>query len=78
MNRELSQLITQMIREEKTCSSAIDYVPRPNVYLTPGDVLDEIKHIAKRIIGRPVTYALCRDTTAYKWREAAERAAAGL
>lgn len=77
MNEELLVIVTQMLQADKSCSKAMDFVPRPGAYLNPKDVLKEVGKIAKRIMSGDTTYEICNKTAAIKWRTAAEIAAQG-
>lgn len=77
MNEELLKVITQMIQADQNCSEAMDFVPRPGVYLRPKDVLKELGRMAKRVASGDKSYVTCKQAVAAKWRTAAEIAALG-
>lgn len=78
MNEELLKVITKMINESKSCSEAMDFVPRPGVYLSPKDVQKELGRMAKRVLTRDSSYWICNVIVAYQWKMEAEIAAQGI
>jgi hypothetical protein len=78
MNEELLKVVTQMLQADKSCSNAMDFVPRPGVYISPKDVLKELSRIAKRVLSGDKSYEICKKAVANKWRTAAEIAAQGV
>lgn len=78
MNEALLQVVTKMINESKMCSLAMDFVPRPGLYLDLNDVKKELERIAKRLAKHGPPYWLCQQFGAYKWRTEAEMAAQGI
>lgn len=78
MNDELLKVMTTMINESKSCSEAIDFVPRPGVYLSPKDVQKELARMAKRVLTRDSSYWICNVFVAYQWKREAQIAAQGL
>ena len=76
MNSDLMEVVRQMRAAEQSCSTAMDFVPRPGSYLTPKDVVDEVKKMAKRALqGGDSTYLICKAGVIRNWRSAAENAA---
>ncbi len=78
MNEELLNVITKMINESKSCSEAMDFVPRPGVYLNPRAVQKELARMAKRVLTRDSSYWICNVFVAYQWKREAQLAAYGL
>lgn len=78
MNDQLLEVVTKMVQADKTCSEAMDFVPRPGMYLTPKDLLKELGKMAKRVLSGDKSYETCKTAVAYKWRTAADLAAQGL
>lgn len=78
MSESLLLLITNMLNESKTCSEAMDYVPRPGVYLSPNDVKKELKRMAERAKTKNNSYYFCNLIVARQYRSKAELAAHGL
>ncbi len=78
MNEELLGVVTNMLNESKTCSTAFDFVPRPGVYLTPNDVKKELQRMAKRVLlGGGLNYWLCNEVVSLKSKQAADLAGQG-
>jgi hypothetical protein len=77
MNEELLKVVTTMINESKSCSQAMDFVPRPGVYLSPKDVQKELARMAKRVLGRGSSYWVCNVFVARQWKMEAAIAAQG-
>jgi len=76
MNSELMEVARQMRAAEQSCSTAMDFVPKPGSYLTPKDVLKEVKNMAKRALqGGDSTYLICRAGVIRNWHSVAEIAA---
>ena len=79
MNDDLLGVVTKMIQTEKSCSTAMDFVPRPGVYLKPDDVRKELKRIAQRVIlGGGPSYWVCTVVVKYNWLQDADRAGQGV
>jgi|GEM_PF-764135 len=76
MNSELMEVVRQMRAAEQSCSTAMDFVPRPRSYLSPKDVVEEVKNMAKRALqGGDSTYLICKAGVIRNWRSVAETAA---
>ncbi len=79
MNDDLLDVVAKMIQTEKSCSIAMDFVPRPGVYLNPNDVRKELKRIAQRVlIGGGPSYWVCSVVVKYNWLQDADRAGQGV
>lgn len=78
MNESLLLLITTMLNESRTCSEAMDFVPRPGVYLSPNDVKKELKRMAERAKNKNNSYYICNIFVVRQYRTKAELAACGL
>jgi hypothetical protein len=78
MNEELLDVVTKMIAASKSCSEAMDFVPRPGGYLSPDDVRKELARIAKRVIlGGGASYWICENIVAWQWKQTADAAGQG-
>lgn len=78
MNDALLEVVTDMIRKSKFCANAMDFVPRPGVFLSPDDVRKELKRIAKRVLHGGASYAICESTVAWGKKQEADLAGQGL
>lgn len=80
MNEELLGVVTHMLKASESCSKAMDFVPRPDVYLSPNDVRKKLFRMAKRISLRGgASYWICENIVSWKWKQAADAAGqAGL
>lgn len=76
MNSNLMEVVRQMRAAEQSCSTAMDFVPRPGSYLAPKAVVEEVKKMAKRALqGGNSTYLICRAGVIRNWHSVAEDAA---
>lgn len=78
MNEELLGVISKMTSEVKSCSKAMDFVPRPGVYLSPSDVRRELQKMAQRVKERGSSYWVCMLVGVTNWKTEAARVAQGL
>lgn len=78
MNEELLAVITKMMSEVQSCSTAMDFVPQPGVYLSPADVRRELRKMARRVKERGSSYWVCMLMGATTWKTEAARSAQGL
>ncbi|ABB30522.1 hypothetical protein Gmet_0277 [Geobacter metallireducens GS-15] len=78
MNEELVAVLPKMISEVKSCSQAMDFVPRPGVYLNPKDVQRELRKMARRVKEKGTSYWVCMLMGATNWKTEAARVAQGL
>ena len=78
MNEELPGVVTKMLNSSKSCSKAMDFVPKPSVYLSPNDIRKELSRMSKRISLRGgASYWICENVVAWKWKQAADVAGQG-
>jgi len=78
MNEELPGVVTQMLKSSKSCSKAMDFVPRPSGYLSPNDIRKELSRMAKQIALRGgASYWICENVVAWKWKQASDAAGQG-
>lgn len=79
MNEELLGVITEMLNNSKTCSTAFDFVLQPGVYINPNDVRKALQRMAKRVLmSGGLDYLYCQKVVSLKSKQAADMAGQGF
>jgi len=79
INERVAEVAWEMMQHAKTCSSGMDFVPRPTGF-KPGIayIATQLTQIALRLRTTNGIYISCKSAVAYKWSHELQLAGMGL
>lgn len=78
VNKEVLDVLSEMLTCEGKCSKAMDLVPRPGFRINASYLRRQLAGIARRLAFDGRSYYACKVAVAYKYKERVKIASEGL
>ncbi|MCU7844604.1 MAG: hypothetical protein KZQ93_12270 [Candidatus Thiodiazotropha sp. (ex Monitilora ramsayi)] len=78
VNKEVLDVIGEMLARESNCSKAMDLVPRPGFRIDAGYIKRQLRDIARRVTSGDHSYYACQIAVSYKYKDRVKLASEGL
>ncbi len=78
VNKEVLDVIGDMLAKESNCSKAMDLVPRPGFRIDASYIKRQLREIARRVASGDHSYYACQVAVAYKCKDRVKLASEGL
>jgi hypothetical protein len=78
VNKEVLEVIGEMLINESNCSKAMDLVPRPSYRIDARYIKRQLRGIARRVASGDHSYYACQVAVAYKYKDRVKLASEGL
>ena len=78
VNKEVLEVLAEMLSKENNCSMAMDLVPRPAYRIDASYIKRELGNIARRVASGDHSYYACQVAAAFKYKDRVKLASEGL